>query len=79
MQREEIIRIVGALDDASIADIEAMGTTPAELIEASNWLSNDEALISGGRHLPAGRIARLVEILETSDVEMDDMDYPQAR
>lgn len=36
MQREEIVRIAGALDDASIAAIEAMNATPAELIEAMN-------------------------------------------
>lgn len=75
MQREEIIRIAGALDDASIAAIEAMKATPAELLEALNWLSNDEAMISEGHHLPAGRIASLVEILEAPDQDIETMDY----
>lgn len=72
MQREEIIRIAGSLDDASIAAIEAMKATPAELIEAMNWLANDEALISEGHHLAAGRIAALVEILETPEAEIEE-------
>ena len=46
MQRDEIIRIAGALDDASIAAIEAMNATPAELMEAMNWLANDEAPVN---------------------------------
>ena len=72
MQREEIIRIAGSLDDASIAAIEAMKATPAELIEAMNWLANDEARISEGHHLAAGRIAALVEILETPEAEIEE-------
>lgn len=75
MQREEIVRIAGALDDASIAAIESMNVTPAELIEAMNWLANDEALISEGRHLPAGRIATLVEILEAPEAESEAPDF----
>jgi len=74
MQRDEIVRIAGAIDDTSIAAIEAMRATPGELIEAMNWLSNDEALISDGHHLPAGRIATLVEILEAPDAEIEAMD-----
>ena len=75
MQRDEIIRIAGALDDASIAAIEAMNATPAELTEAMNWLANDEALVFEGHRMPAGRVASLIEILETPDVESEDMDF----
>lgn len=78
MQREEIVRIAGGLDDASIAAIEAMNATPSELIEAMNWLSNDEALISEGRHLPAGRIAALVDMLESPDAELEDPGFYQS-
>lgn len=75
MQRDEIIRIAGAIDDESIAAIEGMGATPAELIEAMNWLANDDALISEGHHMPVGRIAGLVEILEAPEREIDPPDY----
>jgi hypothetical protein len=77
MQRDEIVRIAGGLDDASIAAIEEMNATPAELTEAMNWLSNDEALISEGHHLPAGRIASLVEMLETPEAEFEDPAFYQ--
>jgi hypothetical protein len=42
-----------------------------ELALAQAWLANDEALCQC-RLLPAGRVARLVEILET--LERDDRD-----
>lgn len=75
MQRDDIIRIAGAIDDASVAAIEAMYATPAELVEAMNWLSNDEAMISEDHHMPAGRIAKLVEILEAPEVEIEGLEY----
>ncbi|HKT84882.1 MAG TPA: hypothetical protein VJQ77_02220 [Novosphingobium sp.] len=75
MQREEIIRIAGTIDDESVTAIEAMDATPAELMEAMNWLANDEALVSEGRHMPAGRIARLVDILEAPEQEIDPLDH----
>jgi len=75
VERDEIIRIAGGIDDASIAAIEAMRATAAELTEAMNWLSNDEALISECRHMPAGRIAALVEILEAPELEIEDYGY----
>jgi len=77
MQRDEIIRIAGPLDDSSLAAIEAMQANRVELLEAMNWLSNDEAMISEGRHLPVDRIATLVEILETPDADLDEWDLQQ--
>lgn len=75
MQREEIMTIAGSLDDSSLAAIEATHANRSELLEAMNWLSNDEALISQGRHMPSGRIATLVEILETPDAGFEEWEF----
>jgi hypothetical protein len=47
------------------------GATVQELAQAQAWVANDEALINAGAPLPAGRLARLVGILEALE-ESDD-------
>jgi len=75
MEREEIIRIAGALDDSAIAMIEGMSATRAELTEAVSWLANDEALISDGHCLPAGRVGALIDVLEQADQALNPPDF----
>ena len=75
MEREEIIRIGGALDDTTIATIEGMNATSAELTEAMNWIANDEALISDGHQLPTGRVAALIDVLEQADQALNPPDF----
>jgi hypothetical protein len=55
-----------------VADVIATGATQAELAEAFAWVSNDEALIGEGRHLPAGRVAALVDLLTADEEEQAD-------
>jgi hypothetical protein len=52
-----------------VADIIATGATWQELAEAHTWLANDEALINAGKHLPSGRVGRLVEIMAAKEQE----------
>jgi hypothetical protein len=47
------------------------GATTQELAQAQAWVANDEALINAGAPLPAGRLARLVEILEALEETND--------
>jgi hypothetical protein len=70
--REDVIRSVGDIDDALIAEIIGTGATVEELAEAQAWIVNDEALMNAGRPLPNGRVGELVEIL--SDLEAGDDD-----
>jgi hypothetical protein len=42
LNRAEIIRLLGDVDDVIIAQIVASGTTADELAEAQAWVSNDE-------------------------------------
>jgi hypothetical protein len=69
MTRDYVIKTLGELDDVAVAEIIATGATPRELAEAHAWLANDEALINAGKHLPSGRVGRLVEITATKERE----------
>ncbi|MGK6312631.1 hypothetical protein [Neorhizobium sp. DT-125] len=72
MTSDDVITILGPVDETLVADVIATGATQAELAEAFAWVSNDEALIGEGRHLPAGRVAALVELLTDDEEEQAD-------
>jgi hypothetical protein len=61
--REDIIAMLGPVDDLVTAEIIGMGATIEELTTAANWVVNDEALMNMGEPLPRGRVSRLVEIM----------------
>lgn len=68
MTSDDVIAILGPVDNTLVADIIATGATQAELAEAFAWANNDEALMGEGRRLATGRVAALIELL-TSDEE----------
>lgn len=72
MRKDEIIAILGPIDEALIAEINRSSATAEELAEAWAWLNADEALINAGRPLPSGRIAELVALLEAAEPEPDE-------
>jgi len=63
LTRKEVIAMLGQLDDVVVAKIIATGATGEELTEAQAWVANDEALMNVGRPLPAGRVARVIDLL----------------
>jgi hypothetical protein len=67
LTRNEVIDVLGPVDDDLLVEIVGTGATQAELEEAYTWLRSDEALVNEGRPLPSGRVGALVEILETSE------------
>ncbi|RRH88916.1 hypothetical protein EH240_34555 [Mesorhizobium tamadayense] len=69
MTRDEIISVLGPVDEAVIADIALTGANIEELREAFAWISADEALVNEGRAMPGTRVARLIEILEPPEDE----------
>jgi hypothetical protein len=70
LSREQLIKALGDVEDAALADILAMGATAEELAEAQAWITNDEALINSGKPPVSGRVSRLAEIL--TSIEDDD-------
>ena len=70
LTRDEVMALTGRSDDRVVTDILTIGASRAELAEARAWLENDEAMLNAGRPIPAGRVARLVEMLQTDDEDM---------
>lgn len=69
MTSQEVVAVLGPLDETLMTEIIATGATQAELAQAWAWLNNDEALMGEGRHLPAGRVATLVDLLSPDEEE----------
>ncbi|RDE10435.1 hypothetical protein [Pelagibacterium lacus] len=69
LTRDGIERILGPIDNHLAAEIAAIEPTSAELTKALAWLQSDEALVNDGNHLPTGKVAELIGILETADDE----------
>lgn len=72
MKSDDVITILGPVDETLVADVIATGATQAELSEAVAWINNDEALIGEGRHLPAGRVVELIDLLTADEEEQAD-------
>ncbi|MDJ0949296.1 MAG: hypothetical protein QNJ94_10260 [Alphaproteobacteria bacterium] len=67
LTREEIIEIVGRIDDQRIAEIIGTGATGSELLEAWTWLASKEVSGRFNHRRPRGRAARLCEILSADE------------
>ncbi|WP_432349884.1 hypothetical protein WMC41_30540 (plasmid) [Shinella yambaruensis] len=67
MTQEEILSILGPVDDDFVAELMATGASAEELREAWSWLHSDDALMGQGRALPGSRVAELIDLLETHD------------
>jgi hypothetical protein len=77
LNRAEIVRALGEVDDVIVAQIVASDATVAELAEAQAWVLNDEPLLNRGRPLPAGRVGELAEILSKLEEERAEQVVPQ--
>jgi hypothetical protein len=63
----ELRRIIGDLDDATLSRILALAPTAADVLEARQWLSADDALgaeVEHGRHGVAGAIYEILNEIE---------------
>jgi hypothetical protein len=69
LAHDDVVSVLGPVDETVVADIVATGVTPAELAEARAWVNADEAMIGEGRPLPCGRVAELVELLQPDQDE----------
>ncbi|TCA08322.1 hypothetical protein [Rhizobium leguminosarum] len=69
MTSKDVIAVLGPADETLVAEVIATGATQAELAEAFEWASNDEALMGEGRPLPTGRVAALVDLLSSDEEE----------
>jgi hypothetical protein len=75
LTREDVVAVLGPVDDSLVAEILGTGASPEELAEAYAWFTNDEALMNAGRPLASSRVGRLIDILEAV---AEDEDEPSA-
>jgi len=68
LSREAIVSVLGPVDDVLATELAATGASEEELREAYAWLYNDESPINELRPLPKGRLAKLVDILESFEL-----------
>lgn len=64
LSRDEILHLVHPIDDATVAEIIATGATPEEFKQACVVFSRDKATHQHDKHVPDGRVGRVVSILE---------------
>jgi hypothetical protein len=55
--RDEIVSILGPVDDELVAELMGTGASAEELREAWGWLHNDEALMGAGARCPGPKWA----------------------
>jgi hypothetical protein len=77
LTRDEVVTILGPVDDGIITEVIATEATLKELVEAQAWIANDEAPMNEGRPLASGRVGRLVEILADQDDDEPDSVAPR--
>ena len=65
--RDEVVAVLGPVDETLVADIIATEASLSELREAFAWLNSDEALMNEGRPLPGTRVAALIDLIEPED------------
>jgi hypothetical protein len=66
LSREDVVEILGPLNDVIIAEIIATGIDKAELVEAHDRLVRDRTSHNPGPPLEPGPFAQVVDILERS-------------
>jgi hypothetical protein len=73
---DQILEIVGRINDTRIAEIIATGATPAQVTEAFAWLSEDEYL-GGELEKPlSGVVQQVYDILRADEPEWEE-DIPR--
>jgi 3-deoxy-D-manno-octulosonate 8-phosphate phosphatase KdsC-like HAD superfamily phosphatase len=70
--QQEIIDIVGSLDDAVLLEILQSGATAAEVLEAFTWVSANDQIGTETEHGPRGAVLRVCEILLQEEPEPDE-------
>ncbi len=69
LTREDVISVLGPVDETLAAELLASGASLIDLEQAWAWLNSDEALINEYKPLPSGRVAQLIDILSPPDDE----------
>ena len=67
MTRQDVVSVVGSIDDVTSAESIASGASLVVWCEAWAWGGGGEALMSQGRPLPGTRVSALIDLIEPDD------------
>lgn len=67
----EVKAVLGFLDDDLMTAVLAIGATEEELLEARAWIEGDQKELAAAGKAPAGRVADVVELLESINLSED--------
>ena len=67
--REELLRLVGDIDERKIIDILALHPTVAEIEQAALWTGGDGDILAKGGHPLSGIAAEVLDILAADEEE----------
>ena len=71
MTANEVVAVLGPVDESVIAEVIAIGASAEDLAEAWAWLNSDETLISEGRPMPTGKVAELIDLLSSDQTSSE--------
>lgn len=69
LTRDAIEKILGPVDNQLAAEVASTGASEEEVAKAFTWINADDALMNEGRHMPTGRVAEVIAILESAGTD----------
>lgn len=72
LSRDDVIRVVGALEDGKVAAIIATGADIEDLTEAFAWANAEDDVLGDQRKSLTGTVAQVYDILTADDPWDDD-------
>ncbi len=67
LTHDQVIGVVGQIDDDKIADIIATGATLEEVVEAFAWASDETDALADAERSLAGRVAAVYDVLTAEE------------
>lgn len=67
--RDDLLRLVGDVDERKLLDILALHPTVAEIEQAAHWAAGDGDVLAKGGHPLVGTAAEVVDILTADEEE----------
>lgn len=69
---DQVVDILGPLDDLRLAEILGTGATPAEVIEAKRWVAGYKRTLGDGDDMRPSIVTRLCDLIRAEDPGWDE-------
>jgi len=72
LDRDQVIHVLGPIDDDTILRIIATGASKAQLLEARERLARPGEVAKEMQHTPTGVVGDIIEIVESAEPQWND-------